>query len=193
MLISDQYRFLFIHLIKTAGTSFTVALKPFAKTHKEIGMGYTCHDDAPTVIGRMGRESFDSYFSFAMVRNPWDLHVSIYHYVLKTPRHARHAQFKALKGFDEYLELRISEGMKTQRDGLFSGDEQLVDYIGRFETIEADFNAICARIGVTLSLPVLNVSKTQPYQSYYTKATADMVAKQFEADIQQFGYRFDQK
>jgi hypothetical protein len=191
MIISEEHRFLFIHLIKTAGTSVTVALKPFGKTHKEIGQGYGCHDSAPVLVDRLGKETFKSYFSFAFVRNPWDRQVSEFLYVLKSPKHHRYAQYTAYKGFEEYLEWRCSEEIKSQRDALFSGEEQLVDYIGRYETLEADYKVICDRIGIDAPLPVLNVSKTKPYQTYYTKAMVDMVALRVEADIQQFGYRFE--
>jgi len=191
MIISDAHRFLFIHLIKTAGTSITAALKPFGKTHKEIGKGFGCHDDANELIERMGRQTFDSYFSFATVRNPWDLQVSLYHYILQNPKHHHHATVSAFKDFPEYLDWRCSQGIKTQRSALYSGDEQLVDYIGRYENVAADFEAICEKVGLQASLPRLNVSTSAPYQSFYTQEMVDKLAPLVEPDIQQFGYSFD--
>jgi len=191
MVISEQYRFIFIHVIKTAGTSITAALKPFGKTHKEILGGYTCHDPAQVIISKMGKASFDSFFSFAIVRNPWDLMVSNYNYVLKSPKHARHAEFKAFSGFGEYLAWQCAREFKSQRDYLFSGEEQLVDFIGRYENLESDWKTICERIGIKVELPFLNTTNSRPYLEFYTQELIEMVARKLEADIQQFGYQFD--
>jgi len=191
MVISEEHGFIFIHLIKTAGTSITAALKPFGKTHKQIPGGYTCHDSAEVLISKLGKETYKSFFSFAIVRNPWDLLVSNYNYVLKSPKHARHAEFKAFSGYAEYLEWQFARGFKNQRDHLFCGEEQVVDFIGRYENIESDWKIICERIGISVGLPLLNTTKTQPYQDFYTPELVELVAHEFEPDIRQFGYQFE--
>lgn len=192
MILSEQHRFIFIHLIKTAGTSVTSALRSFGKTHKEIGQGYTCHDNAPLLISRLGRDVFKSYFTFAFVRNPWDMQVSLYHYILRSPKNQSHAIVKGFSGFEEYIRWACHPGAKCQRDHLFSGDEQLVDFIGRYEAMERDFKSICARIGIRADLPRLNVSQRKAFQSYYPPALVDVVAEAYEKDIRQFGYCFEQ-
>ena len=67
----------------------------------------------------------------------------------------------------------------------------LVDFIGRFERIDADFQTICSRLGIYSSLPKLNVSKINPYQQYYNEETKELVRRAFELDISFFGYEFE--
>ena len=69
----------------------------------------------------------------------------------------------------------------------------LVDFIGRFESLEADFNTICQRIGV--APPKLEHKRQAKdrggYQKYYTDETRELVARHFAADIAMFGYSFE--
>ena len=58
------------------------------------------------------------------------------------------------------------------------------------ENIEKDFQTICSQIGVSASLPKLNVSNTKPYRDYYSEKTMKLVQKVFEPDISLFGYTF---
>ncbi len=67
----------------------------------------------------------------------------------------------------------------------------LVDFVGRFENLNADFETICARIGISASLPRINVSNVKPYQPYYNEETRELVRRTFDADIALFGYEFE--
>jgi hypothetical protein len=208
MLISHHpYRFIFIHVYKNAGTSISAALRPYIfspfqfKIHSALGkFGISAFDPEPypehirasELAGILGMERFRSYFSFAVVRNPWDWQVSLYNYMLKTPEHYQHELVKKLDGFEAYLHWRCTEDVKFQKDFVFSPDaEQLVDFIGRYERLDQDFSIICSKIGIAAALPRLNVSKSKPYQDYYTRETIELVRNTFAADIALFGYDFD--
>ena len=67
-----------------------------------------------------------------------------------------------------------------------------MNFVGRFETIEADFEKVCLEINVSASLPKLNVSNknNEPYQSFYTDTTRELVEQAFKPDIELFGYEF---
>lgn len=185
MLISDTRKFIFIHIYKNAGTSIINALAPFATSQ------FPAHMKAPEIINAIGREAFDSYFSFAIVRNPWDWQVSLYNYMLKNPIHRQHELVKALGRFDKYIRWRCEEEVRFQKDFIYSSDNQLlVDFVGRFELLDADFQSICSRVGISTSLPKLNVSNENPYQEYYTDETRELVRRTFDADITLFGYDF---
>jgi hypothetical protein len=206
MLISNSRRFLFIHIYKNAGTSISHALSPYAFSKVEkianrisTGVGqkkvfnsspYPIHITASQLIDALGKKKYSSYFAFAFVRNPWDWQVSLYNYMLKNTDHYQHPLVSELGGFTDYIHWRSEIGFHLQRDFIFNNDELLVDYVGRFESLNSDFQEISRRIGIQASLPMLNVSNSTPYRNFYTDETRDLVAKMFSPDIRQFGYEF---
>lgn len=207
MLISRKRNFIFIHIYKNAGTSVTNALVPFVAgkwdklenivlkkmniSPKFDSQSYFQHIKAPELIDAIGKKVFDSFFSFAVVRNPWDWQVSLYNFMLKDATHHQHEFVKKLGSFDAYIKWRCAEEVRFQKDFIYSGDgELLVDFVARYERLEADFEIICSRIGVSASLPKLNVSNTRPYQQFYNEETRELVRKAFDADIALFGYGF---
>ena len=207
MLLSHKHNFIFIHIYKNAGTSITDALSPFAtgnstrlaaRVLKSLHMpsslvteSFPPHIKANEVIQAIGREKYDSFFSFAIVRNPWDWQASLYNYMLMDTTHWQHNLVRSLGTFEKYIRWRCEEEVRFQKDFVYSASgELLVDFIGKFETLDADFARICSRIGISASLPKLNVSNTKPYQQFYRKETRDLVGKTFDADIRLFEYEF---
>ena len=217
MLISESHNFIFIHIYKNAGTSIKAALKPFATSifHERLNgiarypvLGnlasllmrfdrfnptpYPSHVSARQIISELGGDTYRSYFSFTFVRNPWDWQVSLYTYMLKNGDHHQHELVKNLGSFGEYIRWRCAEEVRYQRDFIYSDQgDLLVDFVGRFEQIEQDFQSICSRIGIDVVLPKMNISRTTSYREYYDKETVDLVSKVFEPDINAFGYRFE--
>jgi hypothetical protein len=66
-----------------------------------------------------------------------------------------------------------------------------VNFIGKYENLKDDFKKICNKIGISTTLPKLNVSKSKPYQEYYNDETIDLVRKTFQPDIKIFNYDFE--
>jgi len=208
MLLSEKHKFIFVHIYKNAGTSITTALKPFAlspwqlKAHKLIKrlgihspfsepQPFDHHITASEILDSLGEKKYKEYFSFAFVRNPWDWQVSLYKYMLKTETHRQHEVIKNFDNFEEYIKWRCENEVRYQNDRIYSkNNELLVDFVGRYENLYNDFDAICSRIGIPASLPKLNVSNTKPYQSYYTEKTKELVRQAFEPDIRIFNYEF---
>lgn len=208
MLLSKKFRFIFIHIYKNAGTSITNALIPFATAGrwetwsnsvlKRLKFSprfdpqpFPFHIKASEIIAKIGGENFKSFFSFAFVRNPWDWQVSLYNYMLKETTHYQHHLVRGLGSFDRYIRWRCTEEVRLQRDFIYSADgELLIDYVGRFENLDADFQTICDRIGISTTLSRLNVSNSRPYQQFYNNETKELVRRTFEADITLFEYDF---
>ncbi|MFA6961187.1 MAG: sulfotransferase family 2 domain-containing protein [Opitutaceae bacterium] len=207
MLISHRHKFIFIHIYKNAGTSITQALRPLTGGERRRWLGrklrgyglhtrLDCspcapHATATEIIEGIGRRKFEDYFSFAIVRNPWDWQVSLYTFVLKDSTHHQHVFMKSLGSFENYIRWRCTEEPVLQKKFIYSDDgHQLVNFVGRYEAIDADFSIICQRIGVSVELPRLNISRTKPWKEFYTVETRDLVQKTFAADIEQFGYEF---
>jgi hypothetical protein len=142
-------------------------------------------------MSAIGEEKFKSYFSFCIARNPWDWQVSLYQYMLKNPCHHQHELAKKFDGFEDYIDWRCTQEIRLQKDFIYSQNgELLVDFVGRFETLEKDFEAVCKYIDLPARLPKVNVSNTVPYQKFYTERTQDIVKVAFEPDIALFNYSF---
>lgn len=68
--------------------------------------------------------------------------------------------------------------------------ELLVDFVGRFERLEEDFQFIVRRLGLNARLPTSNRSDHSKYREYYTPALRDEISRAFRVDIDYFGYVF---
>ncbi|NDB30230.1 hypothetical protein EB155_09620, partial [archaeon] len=125
---------------------------------------------------------------FTFVRNPWDKIVSQYHY----NRHKfgfKDSTFKEyVKAWDSGKQISTFSSLN-----LHYIDEEL-DFIGRFETLQQDFNIVCDNIGIPRQqLPHENKSKHKHYTEYYDDETKQIVAEKYARDIEYFGYKFEDK
>ena len=155
--------------------------------------------EAPRHAGsrtEVGAETFDSYFKFSIVRNPWDRLISQYTYMRQRPDLRSYIGMESDAPLAEYLE-RIAEIEHVQwmPQVSFIQDAKgrdMTDFIGRFETLEADMQHVFARIGTNCPrLPRMNVSERErEYRCYFDAATCLTVARMYAADIEHFGYTF---
>ena len=217
MLISHSHNFIFFHVAKTGGLSVRDALLPFATEPEhfkivrpareiqgqpnpvyEMWQTLLLHARADDARRALPPETFQQYFKFAFVRNPWDWHVSMYHFILREPDHTRYALVRALGSFDAFIHWVVNTSnpypkgaTKFQLDALCDKNRQLlVDAVGRYESLEEDFQRFCRQLGLQLTLPHLNRSAHTAYQAYYTPETRDLLGRCFNEDIQTFGYSF---
>ncbi len=194
-MISDRYKFIFIHINKTGGTSIEKFFDPFAdqrdveRKHAKVRF-----------YKRNYPNKFREYFKFAFVRNPWDWLVSRYHW---SKEHQDLFDFS----FAEFIR-RLDHGiplsdqaewleniaLRPQIDRLTVDGQIAVDFIGRFENLQGDFNEICARLGIRAGI-LENVFKTahRRYTEYYDDEQRSIVERLYAADIAAFDYRYDDR
>ena len=67
-----------------------------------------------------------------------------------------------------------------------------VDFIGKFETLQTDYQIIRDKLGLGDDLKFENKTeeKSGDYRSYYTKETQEIVARVYKEDIALFDYGF---
>lgn len=218
MLISYSHQFIFFHVTKAAGTSIKEALKPYAQEPEkfkinrpqrllgdqinplyEIWESSLWHAKARDAKKELPEEVYNGFYKFAFVRNPWDWQVSYYHFILKEKNHIRHELVKSMAGFEEYLQWVIHTknpfpkgATKLQTEIITDSEGQLiVDFVGRYETLETDFNHLCQRLNIQVSLPYLNQSRHRDYREYYNDKTIKLVQEHFQEDIALLGYTFE--
>lgn len=141
----------------------------------------------------IGRRKFKTYFKFGFVRNPWDRVVSLY-------ERTEPLQMKDKMIFEEFVDwIEFSSSTcihssphRYQLDWFVDGSGTLLaDFIGRFETLEADWTTVAQRLGITESLPHKRANpRSRPYVDYYTARTREVIASKFKVDIDYFGYEF---
>jgi hypothetical protein len=196
-------QFIFVHIQKTAGTALRAALNVDIKDpHK--------HFLARELRELHGPSTWNSCFKFGFVRNPWDRLVSWWSFLdsmrAQAGRHGAPNKFtryvlERAGSFSEFIthctdEIVDADGRKcifrNQIDYLTDDRGALiVDFVGRFERLQEDFDKVCERLDRPSSeLPHVNSSRHGDYVGYYTRELADMVERRYAHDIKQFGYRF---
>jgi len=181
--------FIFIHINKTAGTSIGNA----------IGLPIKHHQTAREVIARIGKDKWVKAYKFTLVRNPWDKVVSHYEYRRKRNKTDLATQdipfaewVKKTYGPDkDPFYYNNPKAFQPQVEWLKDDEGKIsIDFVGKFESINEDFEQIKNAIGLDAELPHLNASKRAGYRTYYDDETREIVAQWFREDIEAFGYRF---
>ena len=189
-MIIHARRLIFVHIQKTGGDAISTAL----------GQNTNCpekHFFACDLRELYGVDTWNAYFKFAFVRNPWDRLVSWWSY-LDAQRAAlvngnplnkfQRFVLERAATFEEFLEKCDEEivdwdGRKwiyrNQLDYLTdSSGRQIVDFIGRFETLRQDFDIIARQVlGGPVLLPRVNRSQHSRYSDYFTTELAEKVEK----------------
>lgn len=189
---ADEYECIFIHIPKTAGTSMAMVL--FDKDSRHVR--YTEYEKADW-------RKFKRYFKFTFVRNPWDRLVSAYFFLKQGGLSEQDREwakdnlqdYPDFKGFvlDWINETNIWTSVHFLPQYHFvcdSADEVMMDFVGRFESIESDFLYVAKRLGCTRSLSKTNAGSQQHYSNYYDEETQEIVRQAYARDIELFGYEF---
>jgi hypothetical protein len=69
-----------------------------------------------------------------------------------------------------------------------------VDYIMRFENLAEDFRTVCRTLAIPPpNLPRYNRSSRDHYSKYYDADLRELVRTRFAAEIERFGYTFEER
>lgn len=189
-MINHKYKFIFVHIGKTGGSSIETALNPNVKldnSNSIKGLGNTSitHKHMKAIGYQENYPSFfDPYFKFTFIRNPWDLEVSLWKW----------SELVSCKSIDfkEFLHRRVSRQRMGFKQWICDDNEhEIVDFIGKFENLQKDFDYICGKLGITpKNLPHTNKTVHQFYMTYYDRYTQNLVAEAYQKDIERFCYKF---
>ena len=202
MIINDKYKFIFVHIQKTAGTSITDALFKIPET-------YQLHH-SHSILNTIKIEDYKDYFKFCFVRNPFDRLISWYNMILEKGFHNDWSKYilENSTNFSEFLELtdiiieRNPLELQSQVDYTKSISFNQLDYIsdnlgniqcdfiGRFENINDDFNILSQMLNIKLELNHLNKFKHNHYKDYYNQIDLEKVSNLYKRDIEYFNYKF---
>ena len=195
MIISkDEYNFVIFRAPKTASVSINTVLKENKYVRRTYAMHYTAKKYKKT-----NYNEFNKRLKFGFARNPYDRATSYYLYTLQIyNRRVRMGCTNRRKdtpcSFQEFIiGHREMLSNQTCTKYLFDDDNKiLVDYIGRFENLQKDFNVMCKKIGIPLmKIPHENKSQNKKYyKEYYCPKTYDLVTETYKDDLKNFNYRW---
>ena len=198
-MISDQYRCVYVHIPKTAGTSIERALgwigDDVIGPYGTVPYGVQDHRTLNELRLAMPTADFDAYFKFTFVRNPWARVVSWYRNVISDAVHRGNFGIAADSTLRDFL-VRHGSTWGLQPLRYWIGDRSgalELDFIGRFETLRSDFDTVRKRLGVpAVELPHLTQSNDRThYRSLYDHECREIVAQRYAEEIGMFDYRFD--
>jgi len=116
---------------------------------------------------------------------------------------------KAQKSFKEFWDNRELNPLRkrftrafccaisSQADTLIAEGKVLVDFIGRFESIQNDYDKVCDVIGAPKQmlgkyLATQKDAGTEHYSCFYDNESKEIVAEIYKDDIERFRYDFQQ-
>jgi hypothetical protein len=162
-------------------------------------------------FGHLTPDQFASYYKFSFVRNPWNRTVSMYKY-LRKPHQRSFKQFLQ----EEFVDKSWCDKhwfVRPQHEFICDPDGKLlVDFVGRYEQLQTDFNQVCKALGRPETLlPHVNKSRdghglprkltaliarfrTRPPKvpdgAVYDEESIELVRRLYGRDIELFGYEF---
>ncbi|WP_299228475.1 sulfotransferase family 2 domain-containing protein [uncultured Psychroserpens sp.] len=193
--VFDYYRCIFIHIPKAAGISFNMSL------FGNYGGG---HRDLKFYEEKYPKRTFNDYYKFTIVRNPWDRLYSAYTFLKKGGFDAidkawADEHLNQFNSFEDFVLNWVTKANVYKKIHFMPQYEFLIDvsgelnmdYIGRFETIETSYKDIAAYLGIDTVLEKRNITKNKKqYFEQYTEKMITIVSDVYQRDIEEFGYTF---
>jgi hypothetical protein len=194
MIVSDKYKYIFFHVQKNAGSSIRhVLIENFSG--ERVGQ----HTDMHNAKKCVGKDVFDSYFKFAVIRNPYSRVVSWYNTLLNvnSDKVIRPKSFEdfVLNQKDIYINSdgKASELWRTQYDFLNYRGKLNLNWIIRYENLNENWhNLSMCLFNDHIGLPHLkNWGSQNDYKKYYNHKLRNIIKERFQKDLETFHYDFN--
>jgi len=213
LVISKKYKYIFFHLPKNAGVSisnalineeYSLILKKissyilrqiigkknnfyFSLKNKEIFF-FNSHISCYNFYEKFNKNDFNSFYKFAVIRNPWDRMVSRYFYSKKISKKFNNYTFEEFVDYDIKFNSRVLNQFEfcTKDKNNFC-----LDSVIRFENINDDFAEVTNKIFKNKrKIQHLNMTNHSKYKDYYNDKLKDKIYSNFKKDINFFKYDF---
>lgn len=151
----------------------------------------------PNEVYNIFKREMANYFSFCIVRNPWDRAVSIYHFSLRNDLGKLYG-LKTEMTFQSFCELLLeykedpyfiaSHNQTEWMEGFFPPKVHL-----RFENLKEEFGQMLKNYNISHispDFPHKNATNHKIYTEYYDDNSKKIIANVFEKDIDTLKYCF---
>jgi len=203
-MILNSYKAVFVHIPRTGGTSIEASFACLDCDRQK----HLLACEIPLLP--------EKYFKFCFVRNPWDRILSYYRWRLMpqaiwVPAAEKQKAQESFKAWLHYTKDRRNNAQSLdlsniveknflcailpQYESITIADRLLVDFIGRYENLQADYDKICDTISAPRQrlrhfLPSQTQGRSEHYSHFYDKETINFVGDLYKKDIEFFGYSF---
>ena len=150
-MICHKHKCIFVHIPRTAGTSVEQAIRPDWSWESFKEEKHILASTAKTIY----KEYWDDYFKFSFIRNPWDRMVSMSKYSYFYGCEINNNKLDVSEYKKKFPQIEIDSRSKSAADKyspisnavyLNILNEEL-DFIGRFENLQEDYDKVCSIIG----------------------------------------------
>lgn len=187
-------KMLYIHVPKTAGSSIQNGL---------FDLNSWTHHRYIDFENEIQDELLNSFYKFSFVRNPYSRLYSAYKYLKlggtnRTDKYWAKKYLSRYNSFEYFVKKFVSENniysyvhFVPQFEFLINKNREIVlDFIGRYENINADFQSLVKILGVKTALPKRNITKdeTRDFFKQYDNEMKEIVANVYALDFKYFNY-----
>lgn len=213
MIVSHGLGLIFIQAMKTASTSVGVAIWGLCdKRHDYPFRPRTAHYGCDEVRASVRRAVWDRYEKLTVLRNPFDVYVSLYHYqaalfrnppkrIMPTRRGNKVAAWRiaATQKFPVWLRGWIggSKGFLNDKFYFDSEGREPIDTYFRYETLGEDWEKWLGHRGIPVrDIPRINAGsrprhkERDGYRGYYDDGSRRLVERTARRVLDRFGYEF---
>lgn len=162
--------------------------------------GLSKHDSLSKYKSALGQSLYSSMFKFSTIRNPWERLISLYF----SPNRGEWSKDGKLIAGVTWDRDKLIHMLKTKLvsmetyiaiepyNSVESTLDRDLDYVIRFEHIDAYFKILCRHIDITYTkLSKFNSSTRQHYSKYYDSELKLLVEKICRKDIEHGDYVFE--
>lgn len=216
-LISHRKRFIYIKTVKTASSTVQNYFLPWCmpesmelhdlKTNFEMVSNagivgkinqpkcqqYYFHQSAKEVRKLIGQKSWNNYFKFCTIRNPFDQLVSLYHFGKARKQFSEDTPFPY---FVRWITPRLSSRHRSNWNLFTIRNRPALDFYIRYEKLETDLKLVCRELSIPFDPSKIGNylghirPKNDDYRAYYDEKLKSFVRKRWGKIIREFDYEF---
>ena len=193
-IILDEKEVVFASVAKSACSSIKTSI------YGSPPEGIQIHQYTSPLSHRRIPKKKTSYFSFAIVRDPYERLASCYRAKFNKVDESKFMFSNYLFGFlknddsfEEFVrkvskipDILCDRHFKAQNKIVFASGKKM-DFIGKFENLPSDFEEIRERYDFA-ELPMLNKSSGRTASDLFSDETRALASKRYEKDFELFGY-----
>jgi len=188
---------MFFHNPKCAGTSIKTTIETELGNSECLGLEKL---NIASILESFDYGEFKNFFRCIIVRNPWQRILSWY--IKKREKIAEcHSSliYPFNYTFRDFIEkylcnssiAKCKDIYKNQFDLIYNKNGRfIVNYIGKFESIDSSWNDIAKMVGIKHKLLYLNKNRFYSLEDYYDQRTKLLINRYYEKDVKYFGYQF---
>ena len=187
--IDHNRKILFVHTPKTGGTSITdcfVGLEPASQAAKIFGIDVShieyvsgAHKQVEEI---MSQEDRKNYFSFSVMREPYDWLISLFEFESFNNKD-RDPIPEHYISLDSFIDNFYSLGHKPQTHWFTNNGVCQVDKVVDFSRLSEEISILKERFSITKPLRMINRRKSNPNINEYSSMITDNARRLLRDDI----------